>query len=410
MSTGQPSHGRSAKVAAPMRRSLGALPPSIWALGVVSLLMDTSSELVHSLLPVFLKDILGASLVAIGVVEGIAEATASATKVVSGIASDALGRRKLLVVLGYGLGALSKPGFPLARSVLEVFAARFVDRIGKGIRGAPRDALVADLAPPALRGAAYGLRQALDSVGAFLGPLLAVVFMARFADDLEAVLWVAVAPAFASVALLAIAVREPPRDETDRDGAPPFRLAGVRRLEPRFWRVVGLGAVFTLARFSEPFLVLRAQSSGLGIRYVPTVMIAMNLFYAGGAYPAGVAADRMSRRTLLVAGLAVLVLADGVLAGAAAPWQVFVGASLWGVHMALTQGLLSKLVADTASAELRATAFGIFNLVSGAALLIASVLAGALWEHVGPAATFLAGALFAALAAVGVVAFAPRPR
>jgi len=392
-----------------MRRSLGAMPPGLWALGVVSLLMDTSSELVHSLLPVFLKDVLGASMVAIGVVEGVAEATASATKVVSGMASDALGRRKLLVVLGYGLGALSKPGFPLARSVPWVFAARFIDRIGKGIRGAPRDALIADIAPPALRGAAYGLRQALDSVGAFLGPLLAVVFMARFADELASVLWVAVAPAFASVALLAIAVREPTR-EIDPDGAPPFRLASVRRLDPRFWLVVLLGAVFTLARFSEAFLVLRAQSSGLGIRYVPTVMIAMNLFYAGGAYPAGAAADRMSRRTLLVAGLAVLVAADGVLAGAAAPWQVFAGASLWGVHMALTQGLLSKLVADAAAAELRATAFGIFNLVSGVALLLASVLAGALWELAGPAATFLAGALFAALAAVGVLAFAPRPR
>jgi MFS family permease len=389
-------------------RSLRALPTGIWALGLGSLFMDTSSELVHSLLPIFMSTVLGASMVTIGLVEGVAEATAAVTRVFSGVLSDHLRRRKLLVVLGYGLGAASKPIFPLATSMLWVFTGRFVDRIGKGIRGAPRDALVADITPPALRGAAYGLRQALDSVGAFLGPLLALVFMTHFANDIAAVLWVAVVPAVVSVTLLALAVREPEQAQREPGEAPRYSLAGARRLELRFWLVVLLGAFFTLARFSEAFLVLRAQSTGLAIGYVPVVMIAMNVFYAAGAYPAGAASDRVSRRTLLVAGLAMLVLADLVLAGAETPWHVLVGASLWGLHMALTQGLLAKLVADTTSAALRGTAFGIFNLASGGALVLASVVAGSLWERVGPPATFLAGALFAALAALGIVAFAPR--
>jgi MFS family permease len=372
--------------------------------------MDTSSELVHSLLPVFMSTVLGASMVTIGMVEGIAEATAAVMRVFSGVLSDHLRRRKLLVVIGYGLGAVSKPVFPLATSMLWVFAGRFIDRIGKGIRGAPRDALVADLAPSALRGAAYGLRQSLDSVGAFLGPLLALVFMARFANDIATVLWVAVVPGIVAVALLALAVREPERAQAERGEAVRLSLTRARHLELRFWLVVLLGAVFTLARFSEAFLVLRAQSSGLSIGCVPIVMMAMNVCYAAGAYPAGAASDVMSQRTLLVTGLAMLVLADLVLAAAASPWHVLAGASLWGFHMALTQGLLSKLVADTAPADLRGTAFGIFNVVSGAALLLASVVAGSLWEFVGPPATFLGGALFAAVAALGILQFAPGER
>lgn len=390
------------------RRSLRALPPDIWALGLVSLFMDTSSELVHSLLPVFMSTVLGASMVTIGLVEGVAEATAAVTRVFSGVASDWFRRRKLLVVLGYGLGAASKPIFPLATSMLWLFTGRFIDRIGKGIRGAPRDALVADITPPALRGAAYGLRQALDSVGAFLGPLLALCFMARFADDLAAVLWVAVVPAGLSVAVLALAVREPEHAPAERGDGPRFPLAGARRLPLRFWLVVALGAVFTLARFSEAFLVLRAQTAGLAIGHVPVVMIVMNVCYAAGAYPAGAASDRIRRRTLLLCGLATLVVADLVLAAAASAWQVLVGAALWGLHMALTQGLLSKLVADTTPASLRGTGFGVFHLVSGGALLLASLVAGTLWQLAGPAATFLAGAAFAALAALGIVAFAPR--
>ena len=379
------------------------LPAGIWALGLGSLFMDASSELIHSLLPAFMATVLGASMVTIGLVEGVAEATAAVTKVFSGALSDYLGKRKFLVVLGYALAAFTKPIFPLAPSIGWVFTARFVDRVGKGIRGAPRDALVADLTPPPLRGAAYGLRQALDSIGACVGPLLAVTFMVWFANDIRSVMWVAVVPAFVAVALLALYVREPAHARAEARA--PLTVADARRLPLRYWLVVLLGAVFTLARFSEAFLLLRAQDIGLALGYVPLVMIAMNVFYAGLAYPAGMAADRVNQRRLLLVGLALLIVADLALASAASPPLVFVGAALWGAHMALTQGLLSKLVADTAPAELLGTAFGVFNLVSGGALLLASVIAGVLWSAVGASATFLAGAAFAAVTAIGLLAY-----
>jgi MFS family permease len=372
-------------------------------MGVGSLFMDASSELIHSVLPVFMVTALGASMVTVGVIEGVAEATAAVMKVFSGVLSDYLGKRKFLMILGYGLAAFTKPVFPLARSVVWVFAARFVDRVGKGIRGAPRDALIADITAPPLRGAAYGLRQALDSVGALIGPVLAMALMVWFAGDLRAVMWVGAVPAFIAVALLLIYVREPERTET-HGPKPPLTFADAKRLPAGYWLVVLLGAVFTLARFSEAFLVLRAQDAGLEIGYVPLVMIVMNVFYAGAAYPAGAAADRVSQRLLLLLGLALLIAADLLLAFAPSPTLVLAGAALWGLHMAFTQGLLSKLVADTVPAELRGTGFGIFNLVSGGALLLASVLAGALWSSLGPAATFLAGASFAAVAAVGLLA------
>lgn len=380
-----------------------ALPTGIWALGFGSLFMDISSEMIHSLLPVFMVTVLGASMVTVGVIEGIAEATAAILKVFSGALSDYLGKRKFLMILGYGLAAFTKPIFPLASSIGWVFTARFVDRIGKGIRGAPRDALIADISPAPLRGAAYGLRQALDSVGALLGPLLAVAFMIWLADDIRAVMWIAVVPAFIAVALLMIYVRDPERTHATGDVKSPLARANIKRLPLRYWLVVLLGAVFTLARFSDAFLVLRAQDIGLALGYVPVVMVVMNVFYAGAAYPAGAAADRFHPRTLLLIGLALLIAADMVLAAARGALGVFAGVALWGLHMAFTQGLLSKLVADTVPTQLRGTGFGIFNLVSGGALLLASVLAGVLWSAIGPAATFLAGAGFAALAAIGLL-------
>jgi MFS family permease len=380
------------------------LPTGIWALGFGSLFMDISSELIHSLLPVFMVTTLGASMVTIGIIEGTAEATAAIVKVFSGALSDYLGKRKLLMVFGYALAAFTKPIFPLAASVSGVFTARFLDRVGKGIRVAPRDALVADLTSPQIRGAAYGLRQALDSVGALIGPLLAVVLMIWLANDIRAVMWFAVAPAFIAVALLLVYVREPARAGAATVAKAPITVAETLRLPLRYWLVVLLGAVFTLARFSEAFLILRAHDVGLGLGYVPLVMIVMNVFYAGAAYPAGAAADRISQRTLLLIGLALLIAADFVLAFAASPLAVFAGAALWGLHMAFTQGLLSKLVADTAPVKLRGTGFGIFNLVSGVALLSASAIAGALWNSLGASATFLVGASFAAMAATGLLA------
>lgn len=382
--------------------SLRALPTGIWALGFGSLFMDISSELIHSLLPVFMVTVLGASVMTVGLVEGVAEATAAILKIFSGVLSDYLGKRKFLLVLGYALAAFTKPIFPLAGSIGWVFTARFVDRIGKGIRGAPRDALVADITPLHLRGAAYGLRQALDSVGSFTGPLLAVAFMLVFANDIRTVMWIGVVPAFIAVGLLMIYVREPERRQAHAPVKAPLTLADIGRLPARFWWVVSLGAVFTLARFSEAFLVLRAQNVGLDLGFVPLVLIAMNVFYAGAAYPAGAAADRIDHRTLLLIGLGLLIVADGVLAFATSPLLVFVGAALWGLHMAFTQGLLAKLVADTAPVELRGTAFGFFNLVSGLALLSASAIAGALWQNLGAPATFIASAVFATVAAIGV--------
>lgn len=381
------------------------LPSDVWALGFVSLLMDASSELVHSLLPVFMVSVLGASMVTVGLLEGIAEATASVVKVFSGTLSDRWRRRKPLVVLGYGLGALSKPAFPLASAVGWVFAARFVDRIGKGIRGAPRDALVADLTPPPLRGAAFGLRQALDSVGAVVGPAMAVLLMWWLANDIRAVLWFAIIPAVLAVALLAVAVREPETVAGSASANVPVSLRDVGTLPGRYWLVVGVGVVFTLARFSEAFLVLRAEDVGLPAGRVPIVMAVMSGVYALGAYPAGLAADRLGGRTLLLLGLAVLVASDLVLAAAETPTLVVFGAACWGLHMALTQGLLSKLVADVATDRLRGTAFGIFHLATGGALLLASVIAGGLWSRFGPAATFQAGAAFAGLAVVGILSF-----
>ena len=379
------------------------LPGGIWAMGFASLFMDMSSELIHSLLPIFMVSVLGASMITVGIIEGIAEAASAAMKVFSGALSDFLRKRKFLMVSGYALAALTKPVFPLATSVGWVFGARFVDRIGKGIRGAPRDALVADLTPPKMRGAAYGLRQALDSVGALLGPLLAVVLMIWLSNDIRAVMWVAVIPAFIAVALLITYVREPERPRKAGRIATPLAIADMKRLPLSYWLVVLLGAVFTLARFSEAFLILRAQDAGLSLAYVPVVMIVMNIFYAGAAYPAGAAADRISQRTLLVLGLALLIAADLALAFATSFHLVLAGAALWGLHMAFTQGLLSKLVADTAPSELLGTAFGVFNLLSGGALLCASVIAGSLWSVAGPPATFLAGAAFAAIAAIGIL-------
>jgi MFS family permease len=378
------------------------LPAAIWALGGVSLLMDVSSELIHSLLPVFMVTTLGISVLAVGLIEGLAEATALVVKVFSGVLSDYWGRRKPLAVAGYGLGALSKPLFAVASSAGLVLAARLMDRIGKGIRGAPRDALVADLAPPTMRGAAFGLRQALDTVGAFLGPVLAIGLMLLWANDFRAVFWVAVIPAVLSVALLAFGVREPAHAAAVRPGN-PIRRENLRRLGNAYWWVVAVGAVFTLARFSEAFLVLRAQQGGLALAWTPLVLIAMNLVYSVGAYPFGKLSDSASHSGLLAWGLGVLIAADLLLARASQGPLLWSGIALWGLHMAMTQGLLATMVAEAAPADLRGTAFGFFNLVSGLALLAASVLAGWLWDQWGAPVTFLAGAGLAA-AALAVLA------
>jgi MFS family permease len=371
-------------------------------LGFVSLLMDVSSELIHSLLPVFMVTVLGASMLTVGLIEGAAEATALVVKVFSGALSDWWGQRKPLAVLGYGLGALTKPLFALATSVEPVVTARLLDRVGKGIRGAPRDALVADIAPPELRGAAFGLRQSLDTVGAFLGPLLAMGLMLWWANDFRAVFWVAVIPALLCVTLLVLGVREPERPA----GLPrtnPIQRENLKRLSTAYWWVVAVGAVFTLARFSEAFLVLRAQQGGLPLAWVPLVLIAMNLVYALGAYPLGKLADAVSHRTLLAWGLLLLIGADALLAWSNQGITLWTGIVLWGLHMAMTQGLLATMVAAAAPADLRGTAFGLFNLVSGVAMLLASAVAGLLWDQWGASTTFVASGVFGALALAGLL-------
>jgi MFS family permease len=386
----------------PLIRSFKAVPRGVVVLGFVSLLMDASSELVHALLPLFMVTALGASTFVVGIIEGVAEATAMIVKVFSGYASDVTRRRKPLVLLGYGLSAVSKLAFPLANTLGLIVGARIVDRIGKGIRGAPRDALIADLTPAEVRGASFGLRQALDTVGAIAGPLLAVGAMAWFAGDFRAAFWIAAIPAALCVALIVFGVREP-ADPGRGEDAPPIRLADVRRLDRRFVFVTIVAAVLTLARFSEAFLVLRAQNVGMSLAQAPWVMVAMTVVYAVLAFPAGAWADRGYSLRLIGAGFAALVASDVLLAQASSAAGVLAGAALWGLHLALTQGLLSALVAAVAPADLRGTAFGVFNLVSGLALLLASMLAGLLWDVVGPAWPFYAGAVFTLIAWIALV-------
>ena len=374
------------------------LPRAVWALGLTSLLMDTSSELIHGLLPVFLVVTLGASATALGVVEGIAEATAQITRVFSGWLSDVLGRRKALTVAGYGLAAVTKPLFPLANSIGLVLLARVLDRIGKGIRGAPRDALVADLTPADKRGAAFGLRQSLDTVGATLGPAAAIGLMYLFNDDIRTVLWFAVIPAVLAVIVLMVGVKEPAHAEAKARA--PLHAREIKELGSAYWRVIVAGAVFTLARFSEAFLVIRARDQGLALAWAPAVIAVMSLVYAASAYPAGRLQDRIGARPLLLCGLLVLIAADLVLAFGSTLVAIFLGIGMWGLHMGLTQGVLAALISATAPDRLRGTGFGLFGLITGLASLLASVLAGLLWDRIGAQATFLAGAAFAAAAFV----------
>ncbi len=387
--------------------TLSRIPKGVWVLGGVSLLMDVSSEMIHSLLPLFMATTLGASVIVIGLIEGLAEATALIIKVFSGVLSDYLGKRKGLALLGYGMGALSKPLFALASSSGVVFGARMIDRVGKGIRGAPRDALVADVTPPDIRGAAFGLRQSLDTLGAFLGPLLAVGLMLLWNNDFQVIFWVAVVPGALAIVLLYFGLEEP-KSPVIKKRTNPLTRENLKKLSNAYWWVVALGSVFTLARFSEAFLVLRAQQMDIPLFAIPLVMVAMNLVYSLTAYPFGKLSDGMSHSKMLQAGLLVLIAADIVLALSSHWSTLLFGVALWGIHMGMTQGLLAAMIAHTAPAELRGTAFGMFNLMSGIALLLASVGAGVLWETLGAASTFYAGAIICVITLLGM-RFSPTP-
>jgi MFS family permease len=396
------------KAKAPRFATIQSVPRTVVALGFVSLFMDISSEIIHSLLPVFLVTVLGAGALSVGFIEGIAEATSQVAKLFSGAVSDWMGRRRLLVLVGYGLSTLTKPLFPLAPGIGTVLVARFVDRIGKGIRGAPRDALIGDVTPVELRGTAFGLRQSMDTVGAFVGPLLAMLFMTVSGDNFRLVFWIAVVPAIISVLLILYAVQEP--DAPPRTERQPFPIqhSELRRLDFAYWVLVGIATVLTVGRFSEAFLLLAAQHVGLTLALVPGVLVTMNIVYAASAYPFGRLSDAVSRRILLALGAMFLIAADLVLAAAGTTWQVFAGVILWGLHMGATQGLLSTLVVDAAPADLRGTALGMYNLMTGIALLVASVLAGWLWTAFGPAATFLAGCGFVGIAVLGILSWQPE--
>ncbi|EPT7108591.1 MFS transporter [Klebsiella michiganensis] len=385
----------------PRFATLSRIPKGVWVLGGVSLLMDVSSEMIHSLLPLFMATTLGASVIIIGIIEGVAEATALILKVFSGVISDYVGKRKELALLGYGLGALSKPLFAIAPTSGVVFSARMIDRVGKGIRGAPRDALVADVTPPEIRGAAYGLRQSLDTIGAFLGPLLAVALMFVWDNDFQSIFWVAAIPAVLSIALLGFGLKEP-RTAVVQKRTNPLRRENLKKLSAAYWWVVAIGSIFTLARFSEAFLVLRAQQMAIPLFAIPLVMVAMNLVYSLTAYPFGKLSDSMSHSQMLQWGLLVLIAADIVLALSSHWSTLLAGVALWGIHMGMTQGLLAAMVAHTAPPELRGTAFGMFNLMSGIALLLASAGAGVLWEVLGAASTFYAGAIICVVTLVGM--------
>ncbi|MEE8398844.1 MAG: MFS transporter [Desulfobacterales bacterium] len=366
--------------------------------------MDVSSEMIHGLLPVFLVSVLHTPAIYVGLIEGISESTALIGRTVSGVLSDWLGKRKILALAGYTLATLTKPLFALASSVDVVFAARFLDRLGKGIRGAPRDALIADATPLHLRGAAYGLRQSLDNVGAFLGPALAIVLMIVYAGDFRRVFWVAVIPGVISVTILTFAVREP-AGLSGNIARQPTEYREILNLGRSYWLVVAFGSAFNLARFSEAFLLLRAENIGLAIHMVPAILIIMSVVYAVSAYPAGHLSDRMGRTGFIVAGLCVLIVSHLVLAAAETSVHVGIGAGLWGLHMGLTQGLLAAMVSDTADEKRRGTAFGLFSMISGLAMLMASLFAGMLWDYFGPPAPFWAGSIFAAGSLVGFVVF-----
>jgi MFS family permease len=387
--------------------ALSGVPRGVWVLGFVSMLMDISSEIIHALLPVYLVTAMGVSTLVVGLIEGVSEASVALAKILSGILSDLLGKRRPLVALGYGLAALSKPAFPLALSLNWIIAARIVDRVGKGIRGAPRDALIADLSPDGLRGASFGLRQALDTMGAVIGPLLALFGMWVTVNNFKLVFWLAVVPGLLSFALATFAVPEPDRTSAKKPLPILFKLEVVTALGSRFWLIIAIAAVFTLARFSEAFLILRAQSAGLPLGYVPLVLVVMNITYAAAAYPAGAWSDSGDRYKMLSWSLVPLIAADLLLARATGMATIFTGIALWGLHLALSQGLLSALVADSAPESLRGTAFGIFSFVTGFALLAASFIAGGVWDAVGPSATFVTGGLIACLALIGLYLSGP---
>jgi len=382
-----------------IKKQLQAVPQGVWALGFVSMFMDISSDFINSLLPLYMSSVLGASVIFIGLIEGIAEALVLITKIFSGVLSDFIKKRKILTVFGYGLSACSKLIFPLASSLGLVVVARIIDRLGKGVREAPRDALMGELAPASIRGMCFGLRQSLDNVGAFIGPSLALIVMLLFVNNFRSLFWIAVIPAFLSVIFLIIGVDEPKKDGW-KSQPTKLSLKEIGNLSPRYWLVVAIATALMFARFSQAFLILRATTVGMSFAMTPLVIIIMNIMSASSAYYVGYLSDKMNRLFFIVAGFVVLIASDVILGYASNPWHLIAGVTLWGFHIGLTQGVFDTLIVDTTESHIRGSAFGIFNFICGIALIISNVVAGWFWQRYNPATTFFVGAGFTIVALI----------
>ncbi len=375
------------------------LPATVWILGIASLLNDVSTEIIHSVLPLYMVTALGASFIAVGLLEGTAEALASVLKVGAGGLSDLLGKRKALVVSGYALSTLVKGCYALAGDMTMVMIARLGDRVGKGIRVGPRDALVADSTSPEQRGAAYGLRQSLDTVGAVIGPGLSFVLLSLWHMDYKNIFAIAIVPGIIAVLLLLIGVREPEKRESKSDDKKLHKDL-LKRLSPAYWSLVVVSFLFNLGNSSDAFILLKGKEAGLALGMVPLMLVVMNVFYAACAYPAGKLSDKLGRVAMLRVGLLFYALVYLGFAFCNTQWQVWTLMALYGVQLGLTQGTLLALVSDVTDADTRGTAFGMISLVTGLALLPASLIAGFLWQNVGSWATFGAGTVCSVVALI----------
>lgn len=379
------------------------LDRNVWAAGLVSLLTDISSEMIVPVLPLFLTGVLGASAQVVGLIEGVAEFTASLVKSVSGWLSDRAGRRKPLMVLGYGVSNVVKPFLGLTGSWGQVLAIRFADRFSKGVRGAPRDALIADSTPTHLRGRAFGLHRGLDTVGAAIGPLTAALVLNLYAGNLRAVFWWTAVPGVLAVLLLVGFVRDTGRRAA---GAAPTAPSPVMRgwslslqpLVPRLRWFVVVSTVFAIGNSADAFLVLRAQGLGLSVALVPIAYFLFNASYAVLSYPAGALSDKIGRRPVLLGGFIAFALIYAGFGAARHSWQVWILFLFYGIYYAGTEGIQKAYMTDHVGAEQRGTAVGILNAWTGLAALPASLIAGVMWDRFGQPATFYVSAAIAVLA------------
>ncbi|MFZ5862617.1 MAG: MFS transporter [Nitrospirota bacterium] len=379
------------------RRSMFSLPRTVVMLGVVSLLTDASSEMIYPLLPLFLATTLGAGAAFIGLIEGVAESTASLLKFASGWWSDRLGKRKALVVAGYTVSACARPLVALAGAGWHVLAIRFTDRVGKGLRSAPRDALLAASTPPGSWGNAFGFHRAMDHTGAIIGPLIAMALLAWGLTDLRVLFALAAIPGLLAVAVLVFAVRDDTTVARSVPAAQPIRLS-LAPFSPRFKTVLAVITLFTLGNSSDAFLLLKAHAVGINAAWIPLLWILLHITKAASSTPAGALSDRIGRPRLILAGWMTYAAVYAGFGVADSAWQVWVLFAVYGLFFGLTEGVEKAYVADLAPAEHRGTAYGLYHAAVGMAALPASLLMGLVWEHVSPVAAFGLGAGLALLA------------